>query len=211
MSIEKITDRILSEAKAEAGRTLDKAEREKNAVLEKARLQADMIRQDARDRAEQDAILMKERKISVAELEARKLRLAAKQKAIETSFGKTLERLEGMDSSAYMELMLASLKKAGAAGELLLNLRDRERLGEQLVERTNGITATGSKDAQATAGGGMILSSDVISARGGFILRKGSMELNSTLEVMVGDVTEEMTPEVVRILFGDLSDRTASS
>ncbi len=204
MSIDKITDRIKSDANAEAGKTLIKADQEKHAVLEKAGIQAEAIRQEAKEKAEQDALLIKERKISVAELEARKLRLAAKQKAIEACFARTLENLASMEQKDYLDLMAATLVKTGAAeGELLLNPRDRDRLGEMLVEKANlAIKPAEGDDSGAADQNTLVLSADTISARGGFVLRKGSMELNSTLEVMVGDVTEEMTPEVVRILFG---------
>jgi len=45
------------------------------------------------------------------------------------------------------------------------------------------------------------LSEDTIAAKGGFVLRKGSMEINSTLEVMVNGIRETAIPDVVKVLF----------
>ena len=79
MSVEKITARILQEAQDEAAALKAKAEAERDAMLQKAKDEAAMQTLTMQQKAQTDALLLKERRKSVAELEARKLRLSAKQ------------------------------------------------------------------------------------------------------------------------------------
>lgn len=187
MSIDKITDKILSEAREEAQKLLEKAQQESWDVLAKAKEHAEAISKDEEKKAKTDARLLMERKVSVAELEARKLRLAAKQQAIEKCFNQALDRLSNMNQLDYIKLIVKAVKDTGVTdGELILNQRDRDSVGAKVVE---------------LVGGSLTLSKDTINAKGGFVLRKGSVEINSTLETMVNAVKEEMTPQVVEILF----------
>ena len=86
MGIENITARILQEAKDEAMKTQEAAAAEKAAMLEKAAQEAAKAASDISRKAEEDARILKERRHSVAELEARKMRLAQKQSTIEETF-----------------------------------------------------------------------------------------------------------------------------
>lgn len=191
MSIEQITERIIAEAKEEADQLLAKADRERQAVLEKAGHQAEALRKEAAEKAKEDAKLVLERKVSVAELEARKLRLGAKQCAIVKSFDLALEKLASQDESSYIGLLVKSIKETGVSGgELLLNGRDRETIGKKVVDLVNGAGQSA-----------LSLSTNTIDAKGGFVLRKGSVEINATLETMVNAIREEATPDVVTILF----------
>lgn len=78
MGIENITARILQEAKDEAKKTQEAAAAQKAAMLEKAAQDAAAAEAKMAEKATEDAKVLLERRNSVAELEARKLRLAAK-------------------------------------------------------------------------------------------------------------------------------------
>jgi V/A-type H+-transporting ATPase subunit E len=192
MSIETITEKIRKAAGEEAEALIAKAQTDRDDILGKASKQADAIRKEMEKKATQDGVLFKERKISVAELEARKLELSTKQTAITRSFALALERLTSMDQNAYVELLVKAVIEAGVKeGELLFNQKDRASIGQRVVDEVNG------KDETVKVS----LSEDAIDAKGGFVLRKGSMEINATLETMVNAVKEAVTPEVVEALF----------
>ena len=192
MSIETITEKIQKAAGEEAEALIAKAQAERDDILGKASKQADAIRKEMEKKAAQDGVLFKERKVSVAELEARKLELATKQTAITRSFALALEQLSSMDQNAYVALLVNAVREAGVNdGELLLNAKDRESIGQKVVDEVNG-----NDDKVKVA-----LSEDTIDSKGGFVLRKGSMEINATLETMVNAVKEAVTPEVVEALF----------
>lgn len=192
MSIDTITEKIRKAAGEEAEALIAKAQTDRDDILGKASKQADAIRKEMEKKAAQDGVLFKERKISVAELEARKLELSTKQTAITRSFALALERLSSMDQNAYVELLVKAVIEAGVKdGELLFNQKDRASIGQRVVDEVN------SKDDTVKVS----LSEDAIDAKGGFVLRKGSMEINATLETMVNAVKEAVTPEVVEALF----------
>lgn len=192
MSIETITEKIRKAADEEAEALIVKAQADRDDILGKAEKQADAIRKEMEKKAAQDGVLFKERKVSVAELEARKLELGTKQTAITRSFALALERMSSMDQNAYVELLVKAVSEAGVKdGELLFNPKDRESIGKKVVDEVNG------KDDTIK----VTLAEDTIDAKGGFVLRKGSMEINATLETMVNAVKEAVTPEVVEALF----------
>lgn len=197
MGIEQITEKILFDANEAARREHVKAKYHSREFERKARCLGDDLREDAEKRAAADTAAVKERRKSVAELEARKMRLSVKQNAVTKCFETAIERIAAMPSDDYVEFLaktvcelLASEEEAG--GELLLNARDREAIGGKLIQKVKDLNTKGE----------VVLSQETIDAKGGFVLRSGNTFLNSTLETMVGAVKEELTPEVVRTLFG---------
>jgi len=193
MSIENITGKILAEAQDQSTQVLEEAGYKSRMIVEKATEQAEKIKKDFHEQATEDAHLLKSRRTSVAELEVRKMKLGAKQALISRSFDAALEQLADMKEEDYLEFLTSAILATGVAeGELLLNAKDRKAIGEKLVKKFNSMGK----------GGNLTLAEDTIDAKGGFVLRKGSMEINSTLETMVGGIREAATPDVVKALFG---------
>ena len=125
MGIENITARILQEAKDEAKKTQEAAAAQKAAMLEKAAQDAAAAEAKMAEKATEDAKVLLERRNSVAELEARKLRLAAKQEALEETFQEAAEKIASLDGSVYLDFIVKTLepyKEDG--GEISLNARD---------------------------------------------------------------------------------------
>lgn len=191
MGIEKITEQILSDAKDDARRIFEKGRYDSREIERQTQHQIKILQTEAEKRNLSDANTLKKRKDSVAQLEGRKLRLGAKQEVIAKSFELALEQLAGMEDEAYLCLLVKVIAETGMKqGELLLNKQDHDRIGEKLVSRAN------------ENGANFVLSEEIISARGGFLLRDGAVVVNSTLETMVNAVKEAATPEVVKVLFG---------
>lgn len=194
MGIETITEKIVAEANDDARRIFDKGKYDGRSTIYRAERQVKQHQNEMEQKARDDAETVKKRKHSVAQLEARKMRLAAKQKAISRCFERALSQLSQLPTETYLELLVRTVESCGAeGGELLLTETDRARLGEELAARVN---------AGKTAGT-FTLSEDTIRAAGGFVIRNGAVEVNSTLEVMLEAVREEVTPKVVETLFGE--------
>lgn len=192
MSIENITGSILTEAEEQSRLVLKEADNRSRKIVEEAQHKAEKILADSAAKAHEDANLIRSRRISVAELEVRKIRLGAKQDQIARCFDMALDRLAHMEEEEYLEFLTSSiLKIGGKGGELLLNPKDRSAIGEKLVQKVNGSGGVGV----------LTLSEDTIRAKGGFVLRRGSMEINSTLETTINGIRESVTPDVVRALY----------
>ena len=137
MGIENITARILQEAKDEAKKTQEAAAAQKAAMLEKAAQDAAAAEAKMAEKATEDAKVLLERRNSVAELEARKLRLAAKQEALEETFQEAAEKIAALDGSVYLDFIVKTLEPyREEGGEISLNARDYANLKDSLEKGT---------------------------------------------------------------------------
>ena len=186
MSIEKITGRIMQEAKDEAAALTNAAREEAEARLAEAKAQAEAIQKDLAAKAAQDAATLKERKNSVAELEARKLILGAKQEMIEKSFEEAAKQLADMPADKYLNFILGQLKGC-TEGEVVLSKKDLGRIGEAL----------GAK----LAGTGLKVSRETADIAGGFIMKKGDVTVNGSLESSLDAVRKQITAQIAGVLF----------
>lgn len=194
MGIETITEKILAEANDDARRIYDKGKYDGRSAVYRIERLIKQKQSDLEEKTSADIENVKQRRNSVAQLEARKMRLAAKQEAIEACFDEAVDKLAGLPEADYIALLEKTIEKLDVQeGELLLNARDREKIGAKLLERL----------AKSEETGKLVLSDETINAAGGFVLRSGTVEINSTLEVMVEAVRDNVMPDVIRSLFGE--------
>ncbi len=188
MSIESILNKIEKEAEQYADEQLARAEAARKETLDEARRRAKDIKAQEAKRAESDAAVLKERRASVSDLEARKMCLAAKQDVIEEVFSEAMEKLVELDPDKYIDFILKCLEQFKAeGGEVVLSARDLDRYGKKLSE--------------ALSGSGLSVSKETADIKGGFILRKGNVSYNASLEKMIEKAKDEMTPEIAGLLF----------
>lgn len=93
MSVEKITARILQEAQDEAAALKAKAEAERDAMLQKAKDEAAMQTLTMQQKAQTDALLLKERRKSVAEAGSPQASSQCQAGDDETAFDEAAEQL----------------------------------------------------------------------------------------------------------------------
>ena len=188
MGIENITARILQEAKDEATKTQETAAAQKAAMLEKAAREAALVEENMAKKAEEDAKVLLERRNSVAELEARKMRLALKQDVIEETFTEALAQIEAMEPDVYMDFLQKHLLPYREEGGVVsLNARDYEALKDKLVEALKGTKLT--------------VGEEKANIRGGFILKQGNVFVNGSLEKILETEKKQITAQIAGILF----------
>ena len=165
--IEKITQRIESDAQAEIDCTLA----------------------DAREKA---AAEREERLVSSAQMEARKVQLAAKQEMVERTYALALDKLCAMPEEQYVTVLADLLVQASSNGkeEAVFSAKDRERVGEKAVAKAN-----------ALSGKQLRLSEETQPIRGGFILKDKNVEVNCAFETLVRLQKAETAGAVVKKLF----------
>ncbi len=192
MSIENITEKILDEANNIAESSLYNANSRSLEIINEAKAQGATIIAEASNQSDIEADTLKKRKVSAGELQARKMLLNSKQEAIKKSFEAALEKLKSMPEDKYISFLANEIKRIpNYNGEILLNERDKNLIGEKLIKAVNE-KATGNK---------LVLSSKTIKASGGFVLINGDIEINSTFETMLSSVMDELTSEVANALF----------
>ncbi|MDF2948664.1 MAG: hypothetical protein K0R07_682 [Sedimentibacter sp.] len=192
MSVENITANILSDAKQIAEVSLANAEKSKEEIINKAKYDAEAIRQAAREKVNKDAENLKSRKLSAAELQGRKMMLGAKQDAIKKSFDEALKKLSAMPEDQYIEFLTKEITNVPySEGTIILNKKDREKIGEKLVKAVNDKL----KAEKFT------LSNETVNSQGGFVLKSGAIMINSTFETILNSIKDELTNEVANALF----------
>ena len=226
--IEKITARIETDARAEAEKLLSEGQERAAAVRAeyqaKAEAEAKAAAQAGREAAQRQA----QRLESAAHMEAKKRMLAAKQECPDAAFEQAKKKLLALPDDQYADLLARMAVRAAKTGreEIILNAKDRERVGAQVAAKANALLAEAAapeaagKAAKAGGKAGNLLSKVVTGAsallqgtamltlaqetrdmEGGLTLRGGSVEVNCAFETELRVLREEMAAEIAAILF----------
>ena len=194
---ERIVRRILDDADAKAEEIKTEAAEKAEAIEVEAGQKAARRREHVLKQAQKEAEEQKRRIIGVAQLEARKELLAAKQELISEAFRKALDQLVEMDDSSYFSTirdLLLNFVESGTE-KVVFSAGDLERLPENFLEDINTeLAGQGEK-------GELALSNRPGDIRGGFILQAEGVELNCTFESLLTMKRDELEPEVAAMLF----------
>ena len=190
--IEKITQRIASDAQAEVDRILGDARDEAGRIAANYRAQADAEAAELAAKNEKAAAEREERLVSAAQMEARKVQLAAKQEMVEKAYIQALDKLCAMPKEQYVDVLAKLLVEASSNGkeEAVFSKEDREQVGKAAVEKANQIS-----------GKQLRLSEESLPIRGGFILKDQNVEVNCTFETLVRLQKAETAGAVAKTLF----------
>ena len=192
--IEKITQMIQSEAQTEIDGVLSAAREEAAQTTARYEAQAQAETAELTAKNEKAAAEREERLVSVAQMEARKVALAAKQEMLAKAYDRAMERLTSLPDEEYVGLLAGLAAKASSTGreEVILSQKDRARYGKQVVTQAN----------ERLGDGHLTLSVQTRPIRGGLILSDGDVEVNCTFETLVRLLRGEMDRTVVEVLFG---------
>ncbi len=133
------------------------------------------------------------KEISKAEIDARMQALRIKEEVVEAVFAEARERLlEFADKEEYLEIMQKQLKSLSSlvhVGNVILNKRDAERLGEEAIRKILGPKCDISVEDLGT---------------GGFILisKDGKIAIDRTLDSLLASKKDEMRGRIAEKLFG---------
>lgn len=191
---ERLTARILEDARAEAQKSAQAAEAEASRIKELAAAEAEKVRAGLAAQAEVTAKDILERSRTNAQLDARKLALSAKRQVLDEAFKGALDKLKALDGQVRDGLIEALALKAAQGGETLCPSKADEERAKRLLERINSALAEKGK-APLTIGEG----ADV---EGGFLLRGNGYEMNCSFEAMLSDFRQAEESGVAKILFG---------
>lgn len=207
--IEKITEKIVADARADAQKVMDAAYAESDEILSSATARARAVsalydERLAKQREDADA-----RANSASDTERRNANLAARANLIDRAFNEAHERLKSMSEDeyyAFLEKLLKSMlsdrvecDRSNAesndeydeidAYELYLNSADRERFGEKLVAAAKDVTDK------------ITLSKGSAEIDGGLVLRCGLIFLNASFDTLIAMARDKYEREVCDILY----------
>ena len=196
--IAKITKEIASEAEAEITSVLTEAEAQASALAEeyaaKAKAAEEELMRAGREAAEQRV----QRQERTARLEARKDILGLKQELVSAAYDKAKEAVLSLDENKYIAFLARQACAAALTGseEVILGSADRGHIGEKLVSAANAALK------ERGLPGELKLSDEARPISGGLVLRRGSIEVNCTLDKLLEMSRSSLDAEVASVLFG---------
>lgn len=191
MSLADIKTKIEADARNEAEGILGQFRAQADEILVTARRESEMLDKKLQERISHEEGEVRKRKTIVADLEVRKLMLGAKRELVDLVYEKAMAILSSLPRDRYAGFMTALLGSSEVSGdeEVFLckgeKVLDQKWLDEVNAQRQYNLT----------------LSQDRVQGSGGFVLRKGRIDINCTWEVLLGRVKEDLEAEVVDRLF----------
>lgn len=190
MSKEAIIEKIYSDAKIKADSFVKDAEEKSQEILDEAKKQCAEYIAQSKSETEQMVYDILSRGQIVAELDAKKLQLAAKKEILDIVFVRALEKVKEMNDKEYLKLLLGMLNQAEDGDIITISKREEKVLTQKVVDdfaKKKGIKLSLSK-SRGDFDGGMILSGNGI-------------DKNLTLEVEIGMIRSEIETQIAKELF----------
>ena len=188
---EKIIAHIEADARAQADAVIAAAEErcagiKANYEEQASRLYSDRVRDGVKLCQDQE-----DGALRISRMESRKSVLAVKQEMVDKSFRLAVEEIVSLPEERYIAFLASLAKRACVTGkeEVILNKRDHTAVGKKLLEAIN-------RD-----GAHMTLSRETREIAGGLILRRGSVEANCSVELLVELCRGELSSKLADVLF----------
>jgi V/A-type H+-transporting ATPase subunit E len=199
MSLDKIIEKINEEARQKIEQIMSDAQVQIENIKKKSIEDSDAMKEKILEQARQNAVERERRMLQLARLSGRKEILSEKQKAINSIFTSALDRLAGLDPDKSRQMLRNMLIKAVKSGneEIVLSARDRKMIGHDWLEKVNN-------DLIKERGlpGKLKIAEETRDIKGGFILKDGQVEINSSFEAILKFNQNELESKLAALLFG---------
>ena len=192
--MEKITARMEADAARSLKALSEQTERELSELRQESEKRAEQERIAASQRSDQTAKERYERLCSAAEMETRKMVLAARQEVLGETYVRALEILCSMPCEDYLALLIKLLRAAGGKGDeaIALSAKDRDAIGQALVERANR-----ELNAHYT------LAASAADIRAGLVLVSPECDVNCSFETLLALSRERTERGAAKLLFAE--------
>jgi len=195
--IEKILAHIKSESDAECEEIKREAAEEcKRIADEYAKTEQDEYRKLV-DSGTADAGRRLERLNSLAVLESKRHVLMTQQEMVTATFEHAAKALLELPEPEYIDFLVKQACAASLNGTetIILSPADRDRIGNEVLGAANSALQAAGRNASLT------LSDNTANIRGGLILSGGDIEVNCSIDALVEEYRNELSPSVASVLF----------
>lgn len=199
--IDNLKKRILKDDEDKARETIEEAEAKAKEILSHAKEKSELIIKEAKAKAEKDGSDRRERIIARAQLDARNNMLQAKQETIDNILSLAEKKIENMNSKDYSDFLEKLLMVSIETGEeeVIFSEKDKKRIDPGLVARINEkLVSMGKK-------GFLKISNETRNINSGFILKKGGVEINSSVDSQIRILRDNIEGEIANLLFENRS------
>lgn len=187
----KISEKIISDARALANSTMEEGALKAQETIERAHNDIAIYREKNMHETFELRDEIVRRRISVANLEAKKNMLKARRDVLDSVYDGAIEAVCG-DDKTYLTLISKMLGYAEDGEEVCISARDKDRITEGFI-----------KSESARLGITLTLSSEYADIRGGIILRGKNYDKNLSVDTEMASLRDETEPQIAISLFGD--------
>jgi V/A-type H+-transporting ATPase subunit E len=219
--LEKVTAKIIADAKADADLVLARADEECAAIRAAYKEKAEAEEEKLREQADRECEALITRARSSAAMVKRNALLEKRAALLDEAYAAAEHNIKTLTSDQYLDLLFKMLRGAVRrqvegeqeslrlygediapdAYEILLNVHDRDTFGEDLLAKFKK-TMYGKLPDEALAK--VKLSADTARISGGLILRCGAVEENCSLAMLFAHVRRETEAKISRLLWDEV-------
>jgi V/A-type H+-transporting ATPase subunit E len=197
--VDKITEKIAAGFKGEIDAIKKEAKSKAKEITSEAENKAEELKAGIVEAGKRDAEREKQRIVANAKLQARKIRLDAKEDVIKEAFKAAEDRLKKISSSEGYSSVLASLIKEAQAVvrgdvEIIVRKDDSKVLTPAYITKLSIDTKSKIEISSATVdtiGGAIVKAKD------------GKTEVNNTIEMRMERMRGDIRPRVAKALFAE--------
>ena len=190
---QKIIDKILSDATHDAGEMLSEALKKAEALVAAKQSEADAEYDLSVEEARKAGEEVVRRRLTVADLEVKKLLLSAKKQAVDEAFEESLKKLLALPKEEYTALVGSMIASAADDGDVVvISENDKNVLTKAVFDKIS-----------AQIGKKLTLSDTFGNFKGGVMLLGKGVDKNLTFESELALLRDEVEPEVAKIMFSN--------
>ncbi len=204
MAIQDIIHKIELETQTKIKEILSSAKEEERNILANAESEAKKIKEKMLKNGEEELAEKKRRQLTAATLEARRMLLEEKQKIVSEVYEEVQKKLENLSPNEYQKLIRKLiLEAANGSEEVIIAEKDKSKIDTDFLKDLNRELAKKGKKP-------LLFSPVTQNISGGFILRSGKLEINSSFPALLKSLREKTEFQVIRELFSNGSTMKGS-
>lgn len=195
MEAEQVIEKILSDARAEAEKITKEAEQKQSDEQAKLTQQLEEYSRQTEQLAGKAAENKRQRILAAARMQIAKDRLAEKARILDEVFEQAQKQLNELPDEEFFELMTRLMLAAVETGdeEVLVDTNEN-RIDQKFIKHLNRELGPGFK-------GNLRLAEQRQDIGGGFVLRRGKIKNNVSLEVLLAQARDALEVELAKELF----------
>ncbi len=193
MNADQVIQKILSDAQAQADQIKLQAQKVVDAHNAQLKRELDDYNERSKELAQKAAQDKKSRMLAAIRMDISRSYLAAKGEILDQVFKKVAEKFKNLSDDQYRALMADLLKKSVETGdEEVIVDRNETRLDQEFIKNINRELGNGFK-------GNLRLSDSRENIKAGFILKRGLISTNASMDVLIDQARKETEIELAKI------------
>ena len=197
MEAVQVVDKILADAKAEAEKIKKQTEANEAAEQAKVTVQLDEYKKQTKILAKKAGEDEESHILAAARMDIAKQLLAEKRKILDEVFKQAHEQLQNLPDEEYRTLCTKLMLEAVETGaEEIVVDKNEKRINQDLINQVNRQLSSKGK-------GELKLSDQKQNIGAGFILKRGQIKTNVSLDVLLDQARKELEIDLAKELFQD--------